>query len=99
MCDAIPTKIGSIRQLIIVTRACHRLVPRAGTYIASELREGLTVIHCRKCGRAGRYRRETPLWRFGSDTPLPHIPGKLADWPASTHPERSCGVVYSEPLG
>jgi uncharacterized C2H2 Zn-finger protein len=31
---------------------------RAGAYRVHELPEGLTAIHCPKCGRMGRYRRE-----------------------------------------
>ena len=34
-------------------------MPRADAYIISDLPEGMTAIHCDKCGRRGRYRRET----------------------------------------
>ncbi|MGH7014147.1 MAG: hypothetical protein ACREEL_08355 [Stellaceae bacterium] len=54
-------------------------MPRAGAYLVSDLPEGLTAIACKKCGRYGRYRRETLLPRFGPDAPLPDVLVKLAD--------------------
>lgn len=43
-------------------------MPRAGAYIVSDLPEGLTAIHCPKCGRAGRYKCKTLVERFGLAT-------------------------------
>ncbi len=37
-------------------------MPRAGANIVIDLPEGLTAIHCPKCGRMGRYRSfNTPV--------------------------------------
>lgn len=74
-------------------------MPRAGAYIVSELREGLTEIKCPKCGRFGRYRRETLLAQFGPDTPLPHVLRLIANCPRFGNMGDNCGAVYSEPLG
>jgi len=74
-------------------------MPRAGSYRVHELPEGLTAIHCPKCGRLGRYRRETLLRRFGPDAPLPHVLNLLADCPKRRDMNDPCAVVYSEPLG
>ncbi|MGB8182603.1 MAG: hypothetical protein WCF13_09555 [Stellaceae bacterium] len=74
-------------------------MPRAGAYIVAELPEGMTAIHCPKCGRMGRYRRETLLRRFGPDAPLPHVLNLLADCPRRGQWGDPCLAVYSEPLG
>lgn len=71
---------------------------RAGAYLVSDLPEGLTTIACPKCGRLGRYRRETLLRRFGPDAPLPSVLNKLADCPRRGNASDPCGAVYSEPL-
>jgi len=73
-------------------------MPRAGAYIVSELPEGMTAIVCRKCGRSGRYRKETLLRRFGPDMPLPTVLTKLADCPRFGSFSDNCGAVYAEPL-
>lgn len=74
-------------------------MPRAGAYIVSELPEGMTAIVCRKCGRFGRYRKETLLARFGPDEPLPHVLNLIANCPKRGSFSDNCGAVYSEPLG
>lgn len=74
-------------------------MPRAGAYIVSELPGGLTAIVCPKCGRYGRYRKETLLARFGPDESLPHVLNLIANCPRFGSFGDSCGAVYSEPLG
>lgn len=63
------------------------------------LPEGLTAIHCPRCGRMGGYRRETLLKRFGPDAPLPHVLNLLADYPRSRDMNDPYGVVFRGPLG
>lgn len=74
-------------------------MPRAGAYVVSDLPEGLTAIHCPKCGRSGRYRKSTLLKRFGPDAPLPTVLNELADCARRREWSDPCQVVYSEPLG
>jgi hypothetical protein len=74
-------------------------MPRHGAYIVSELPEGLTEIACAKCGRRGRYKRETLLERFGPDKALPDVLIALADCPRAATPGDPCQVRYARPLG
>jgi hypothetical protein len=74
-------------------------MPRSGAYVVDDLPEGLTAIHCPKCRRMGRYRRETLLARFGPDMALPDVLVKLAHCTRRRDMGDPCGVVYSEPLG
>ena len=74
-------------------------MPRAGAYLVSDLPEGPTAIHCPKCGRAGRYRKDTLLRRFGPDMPPPTVLNVIANCPRRASFSNNCGAVYSEPLG
>jgi hypothetical protein len=74
-------------------------MPRAGANVVANLPEAMTTIACAKCGRMGRYRRETFLRRFGPDAPLPDVLNLLADCPRRGNASDPCAAVYSEPLG
>jgi hypothetical protein len=74
-------------------------MPRHGAYIVAELPEGLTEIACTKCGRRGRYKRETLLDRFGPNKALPDVLIALANCPRRSNPSDPCEARYSEPLG
>lgn len=44
----------------------------------SRLKPGLVKLACKKCGRAGRYRRDTLIARFGPEAGLPDVLADLA---------------------
>lgn len=49
-------------------------MPRDDAYILSDLPPGFRVeLRCSKCDRAGRYRVETLIERFGVDHPIPSL--------------------------
>ncbi len=73
-------------------------MPHAGAYLVSDLTQEMRAIHCPKCGREGRYKREALLTRFGPDTALPDVLNALADCPRRRNMSDPCAAVYGEPL-
>jgi hypothetical protein len=53
-------------------------------------------IECRKCGRAGRYRRETLQSRFGDKAAMPDVLAQVADCRRRRNASDPCGVVYPD---
>lgn len=75
-------------------------MPRNGAYIVSELPEGQMMgLECDRCGRKGRYRKETILKMFGPDHPLPDVRVKLANCPRYGNMSDPCRVTFSDPIG
>ena len=74
-------------------------MPRAGSYTVSDLlRDRLCRIACKRCGRAGAYRRETLAARFG-DMALPDVLIALTACERRGDNSKPCGAGYVEPLG
>lgn len=67
-------------------------------YTILDLPEGMTELHCDKCGRRGRYRRETLLERFGPEIALPDLRHKIAKCPRKNSKSDPCYVTYTHPL-
>lgn len=76
--------------------------PWPGSYLVrDESPDRLCRIGCLKCDRAGAYRRETLVERFGLDWPMPDVLLKLAKATCPRHGSFSnpCGAVFLDPLG
>ncbi len=74
-------------------------MPRGGAYTVSELpRDRLCRISCKRCGRAGAYRRETLAARFG-DMALPDVLIALTACEHRGDYSRPCGASYVNPPG
>ena len=61
------------------------------------LREHLGAIvrlTCEKCGRAGRYRKQTLIERFGADMRLPDLREEIAQCERRGQMHDTCGVHY-----
>lgn len=60
------------------------------------LRDVPELVHvtCGRCGRAGQYRRETLLQRFGPDRALPDVLVALAACPRYLNASDPCGAAY-----
>jgi hypothetical protein len=56
---------------------------------------GETVrLVCDKCGRAGRYRKQTLIKQFGADIPLPDLREEIAQCDRARAMHDMCGVHY-----
>jgi hypothetical protein len=53
-------------------------------------------ISCQKCGRAGQYRRQTLIDRYGPDIAMPDLRRELAQCPRRTTWHDPCMVIYSD---
>ena len=70
-------------------------MPRNGAHTVSDLPPGLTEIECPKCGRRGRYKRETLVSRFGPDQTLPAMLTAVAACRKARDMADICGVRFS----
>lgn len=68
-------------------------MPKNGAYIVSDLPKArLFEIVCEPCKRAGRFKRETLIKRFGPDEIIPTVIARLADCPKHGQFHDSCQV-------
>ena len=44
-----------------------------GAGLLSQIRQPMLYVHCKRCGRRGRYRHSTLVERFGPDAGLPDV--------------------------
>jgi hypothetical protein len=65
----------------------------------SDLPDRLCRIRCERCGRAGAYRRETLMARFGDEMALPDVLIALTACPRRRSNSNPCGAVYVNPPG
>ena len=56
------------------------------------------VVHisCERCGRAGSYRRDGLIQRFGADTALPDVLHELASCERRADYSRPCGARFRD---
>jgi hypothetical protein len=67
-----------------------------GSYSLAEAAAKLTMLRltCEKCGRAGRYRIDRLIERFGPDIALPDLRHELAECPRRHNMGDPCAVSY-----
>lgn len=74
------------------------MVERRGSMTVETYPYDPVRLACRKCGRAGQYRRTTLLDRFGPDAAMPDVLAALADCPRRGNASDPCGVIYPDLL-
>jgi hypothetical protein len=69
------------------------------SYSSPKLRDyGWPIVRfqCDVCGRAGRYRKETLIEKYGGEIVLPDLRGKIAGCPNANKVGGRCGVYYPD---
>jgi hypothetical protein len=71
-----------------------------GSYSLAEAAAKLSMLRleCSKCGRAGRYRIDRLIERFGPDMALPDLRHELAQCPRRHNMGDPCQVSYVDRL-
>lgn len=54
----------------------------------------LVRLACERCGRAGQYRKQNLIARFGADVPLPDLREEIARCERAQKMHDMCGVHY-----
>jgi hypothetical protein len=67
-----------------------------GSLILADHPGDLVRLACDKCGRAGQYRKEKLVARFGADIALPDLRHEIAQCERRGLMGDSCGVHYVE---
>jgi hypothetical protein len=65
-----------------------------GAYTVADLPEGLTAIHCPKCGLANSFHRKTLLAMVGANVSLPEALVRLANCSRSSNTLDPCRVMW-----
>jgi hypothetical protein len=68
-----------------------------GAYTVADLPEGLTTVHCPKCGFVESYQRRMLLTLFGPNVSLPDALVQIAKCPCSENPFNPCGIKWGVP--
>ena len=68
---------------------------RIGSHSLGEFPLDVVRIECQRCGRAGSYRREGLLARFGADIALPDLLVALSSCKSRADFSKSCGARFT----
>jgi len=68
-----------------------------GTYSVADLPDGLTTVHCPKCGFVESCQRRTLLLTLGPNVPLPEALVQIAKCPRSEDLLNPCGIRWGVP--
>lgn len=72
-------------------------MPRSGALALSDYPSDVVRLACRKCGRAGVYRKATLISRYGRHVALPDLRIRLASGcPKIANAADYCGVYFVE---
>jgi len=69
---------------------------RAGSYTLADYPGPTVRIDCERCGRAGSYRRDGLLARFGADIAQPDLLVALSSCERRRDFSRPCGARYTD---
>ena len=69
---------------------------RVGSYSLDECPLPVVRIACERCGRAGRYRLDGLIARFGADAALPDVLLELAACERRADFSRPCGARFRD---
>src|SRR5262245_27416124 len=67
-----------------------------GSLTLSEYPGDLVRLSCEKCGRAGQYRKQTLIERYGADMRLPDLREEIAQCSRMGQMHDACMVRYAE---
>ena len=63
-----------------------------GSLQLSEYPGDIVRLSCEKCGRAGQYRKQTLIERYGADTRLPDLRDEIANCERARQMHDACAV-------
>jgi hypothetical protein len=69
---------------------------RSGSHSLDEFPLDVVRIECERCGRAGSYRRDGLMARFGPDTALPDLLVALAQCERRADFSKPCGARFTD---
>ena len=69
---------------------------RIGSRSLGEFPLGIVRVECERCGRAGSYRRDGLMARFGPDIALPDLLMELAQCERRRDFPKPCGARYTD---
>ena len=70
-----------------------------GSYTVADLPEGLTTVHCPKCGFVESVQRKTLLITLGPNASLPEALVQIAKCSNSENFLNPCGIRWGAPQG
>lgn len=65
-----------------------------GAYTVADLPEGVTTVHCSKCGFTDSYMRRTLLTKLGANMTLSEALVEIAQCPSSADVLNPCGIRW-----
>ena len=77
-------------------RPCYptAMQENSGAVLLSQIHHPMLDVHCKRCGRRGRYRHSTLLERFGPDARLPDVASTLEDGCERKGQHGGCFVIF-----